>query len=368
MKARFRHLRDDGARATRVLSNAPGRRRDRAARRRPQDGGASRETPPLSTYLLALAVGELEALGAGALRRDRDPRLARAGQGRAHRASRSRPRASRWRGSSVLRPALSRTRSSIWSRCPTSRPARWRTRAPSSSARRCCSLDPATRDARRAEARGRGDRHELAHMWYGDLVTMAWWDDLWLNEAFATWMAFRSSTTGSPSGGCGSDFQHDRAAALALDALASTHPIYAKCAAPAEATENFDLITYEKGASVVRMIERYLGAEVFRAGVRQLHPRHQESNAVAADLWSALARGVGRRRRADRARLDRAAGLPVVALARVARGGTQLAALSAGALPAESRTSPRRMPRSAGRSRGWAASGSAVGSRTMRSY
>jgi puromycin-sensitive aminopeptidase len=130
--------------------------------------------------------------------------------------------------------------------------------------------------------------HELAHMWYGDLVTMAWWNDLWLNEAFATWMAFHVVDTWKPEWKMWLDFQHHRAAALAMDALSTTHPIYTEVKRPSEATENFDLITYEKGASVVRMIERFLGAESFRAGVRAYIREHQEGNATAADLWSAL--------------------------------------------------------------------------------
>jgi puromycin-sensitive aminopeptidase len=89
------------------------------------------------------------------------------------------------------------------------------------------------------------------------------------------------------------DFQHHRAAALGLDALAETHPIYVKVRTPSEATQNFDLITYEKGASVVRMIERFLGAETFREGVRRYIRAHQEGNAIAADLWNALAEASG---------------------------------------------------------------------------
>ncbi len=130
--------------------------------------------------------------------------------------------------------------------------------------------------------------HELAHMWYGDLVTMAWWDDLWLNEAFATWMAYRVVDDWKPEWRMWQSFEHDRAGALGLDALAHTHPIYAEVRSVAEATENFDLITYEKGAAVVRMIEHYLGADTFRDGVRIYMRRHQEGNAVAADLWRAL--------------------------------------------------------------------------------
>jgi len=132
--------------------------------------------------------------------------------------------------------------------------------------------------------------HELAHMWYGDLVTMAWWDDLWLNEAFATWMAFAIVDDWKPEWKMWLDFQHYRGAALNLDALDNTHPIYVEVKTPAEATENFDLITYEKGASVVRMIENWLGPAAFRRGVRRYVRAHAEGNTVAADLWSALSR------------------------------------------------------------------------------
>jgi puromycin-sensitive aminopeptidase len=130
--------------------------------------------------------------------------------------------------------------------------------------------------------------HELAHMWYGDLVTMAWWDDLWLNEAFATWMAFAVVDQWRPEWRMWHEFQHGRAAALDLDALRHTHPIACEVRTPSEAAENFDLITYEKGASVVRMLERYLGRSAFQRGVRRYIRRHREGNAVAADLWQAL--------------------------------------------------------------------------------
>ncbi len=135
--------------------------------------------------------------------------------------------------------------------------------------------------------------HELAHMWYGNLVTMAWWDDLWLNEAFATWMAFSIVDRWQPSWRMWLDFEHHRAAALGADALQHTHPIYTRVESASEAAENFDLITYEKGAAVVRMLERYLGAAAFRNGVRRYIRRHRGGNATAADLWRALEEASG---------------------------------------------------------------------------
>jgi len=163
--------------------------------------------------------------------------------------------------------------------------------------------------------------HELAHMWYGDLVTMAWWDDLWLNEAFATWMALRIVDQWKPEWRLWNDFELHRAAALQLDALSSTHPIYTPVRTPAEAAENFDPITYEKGACVVRMLEHYLGPEAFRAGVRDYIQRHREGNARAADLWRALARASGQGvERVARAWIEQA-GFPMVRAERVDRRG-----------------------------------------------
>jgi len=135
--------------------------------------------------------------------------------------------------------------------------------------------------------------HELAHMWFGNLVTMRWWDDLWLNEAFATWMAFKIVDEWKPEWRMWNNFEPHRAAALAMDGLANTHPIYAPVQNAAQATENFDAITYEKGASVVRMLESYLGPAEFRAGVQMYIKRHAEANAVAADLWKALEEASG---------------------------------------------------------------------------
>ncbi len=135
--------------------------------------------------------------------------------------------------------------------------------------------------------------HELAHMWFGNLVTMRWWDDLWLNESFATWMAFKVIDDWQPDWRMWNAFEPLRAQAFSLDAMAHTHPIYAEVRNASEATENFDAITYEKGCAVVRMVEAYLGEKKFCAGVRRYILRHREGNAEAADLWSALEKASG---------------------------------------------------------------------------
>ncbi len=154
-------------------------------------------------------------------------------------------------------------------------------------------IDPATSSLAEQKRVAEVICHELAHMWYGNLVTMAWWDDLWLNEAFATWMAFEILDAWRPDWRVWQTFQHRRSAAMDADALENTHAIHTPVRSAAEAAANFDLITYEKGAAVIRMLAGYLAADVFQSGVRAYIRRHRESNAVAADLWHALAEASG---------------------------------------------------------------------------
>ena len=135
--------------------------------------------------------------------------------------------------------------------------------------------------------------HELAHQWFGNLVTMVWWDDLWLNEAFATWMAYKIVDQWRPSWRIWMDFEGGKGAALALDALVSAHPIRADVKNAEEAGESFDAITYEKGGAVLRMLEGFLSEERFRDGIRLYMRRHREGNATADDLWGALGEASG---------------------------------------------------------------------------
>jgi len=130
--------------------------------------------------------------------------------------------------------------------------------------------------------------HEISHMWLGNLVTMAWWNDLWLNESFATWMAYEIIDSWQPDWYIWLDFAHRRENALEVDALASSHPIAPRIRSADEAMENFDAITYTKGASVLRMLAAYLGDEVFQEGIRLYIRQHREDAATASDLWAAL--------------------------------------------------------------------------------
>ena len=135
--------------------------------------------------------------------------------------------------------------------------------------------------------------HELAHMWFGDLVTMAWWEGIWLNEAFATFMETACTDAYRPDWQVWSTFCRSRASALSTDALGSTRSVEYPVHSPAEAEDMFDVITYEKGAALVRMLEQYLGAETFRAGVRLYLRRHAYANTVTEDLWNSLADASG---------------------------------------------------------------------------
>ena len=130
--------------------------------------------------------------------------------------------------------------------------------------------------------------HELAHMWFGDLVTMRWWNGIWLNEAFATFMEMHATDAFRPEWERWVTFGLARTAAFDTDALTSTRPIEYPVLSPADAEGMFDILTYEKGAAVVRMLEAYLEPEVFRAGIRSYLATHAHGNTETTDLWDAI--------------------------------------------------------------------------------
>ena len=130
--------------------------------------------------------------------------------------------------------------------------------------------------------------HENAHMWFGDLVTMSWWNGLWLNEAFATFMEMLAVDAWKPDWKRWDTFGVSRAAAFSVDGLWSTRPIEYPVRAPKDADAMFDVLTYEKGASVLRMLEQHIGAGEFRDGVRDYLSAHAYSNADTKDLWVSL--------------------------------------------------------------------------------
>jgi puromycin-sensitive aminopeptidase len=137
--------------------------------------------------------------------------------------------------------------------------------------------------------------HEIAHQWFGNLVTMAWWDDLWLNEGFASWMASKVANDLNPEWRTlTQSLAFDRQGAMNLDARSSTHPIIRKINTVEEISQAFDSITYRKGEAVIRMLEASLGAEVFRAGVRNYMAKHAYGNTVTNDLWAELSATSGK--------------------------------------------------------------------------
>jgi aminopeptidase N len=132
--------------------------------------------------------------------------------------------------------------------------------------------------------------HEMAHQWFGDLVTMKWWDDIWLNEGFATWMSSKPIEAWRPEWNFNLDDVSNTGGTLNTDSLANTRPIHQAAETPAQIQELFDGIAYGKAASVLRMLESYLGEETFRAGVNAYIEKHQYANATADDFWGAQAK------------------------------------------------------------------------------
>jgi puromycin-sensitive aminopeptidase len=130
--------------------------------------------------------------------------------------------------------------------------------------------------------------HEIAHMWFGDLVTMKWWNGIWLNEAFATFASMKCVDAFRPDWKIWLTFSADRTHAMGTDAVGSTRPIEFAVESPEEANEMFDNLTYLKGSSVLRMLEQYLGEETFRQGVSNYLKEHAYANTETGDLWAAL--------------------------------------------------------------------------------
>jgi tricorn protease interacting factor F2/3 len=160
--------------------------------------------------------------------------------------------------------------------------------------------------------------HELAHQWFGDLVTMKWWDDIWLNESFATYMAYKAIDHIHPEWRIWDDFCNGeprvetQAGAMERDFLKNTHPIQVNVDSPDEIEQIFDEISYGKGAHVLQMIDAYVGEEAFREGVGRYLSAHSYSNATGDDLWSAIEQASGKPVKRIMSAWVRQAGFPVV--------------------------------------------------------
>ena len=157
--------------------------------------------------------------------------------------------------------------------------------------------------------------HEISHQWFGDLVTMKWWDDLWLNESFATFMANKATDSMFPKWAVWQDFvRFDTAGALGRDSLVNTHPIEVKVNSPSEIEEIFDDISYGKGASIIRMLEAYAGEDHFMRGVRSYLEKYKFSNAAGVDLWNEIEHASKTRVKAMMTEWIRRPGYPVLAV------------------------------------------------------
>jgi aminopeptidase N len=176
--------------------------------------------------------------------------------------------------------------------------------------------------------------HEMAHQWFGDLVTMAWWDNLWLNEGFASWMGskctahfnrqwevwLRRESPRDPTRRVGIA----KEAAMEGDARSTTHPIQQRIATEAEANSAFDDITYKKGQSFLRMVESFLGEDIFRDGIHRYIAAHKYSNSTTADLWGALSEASKKPVGEIAAGWTQQPGFPIVRVKREADGRVRL--------------------------------------------
>jgi aminopeptidase N len=165
--------------------------------------------------------------------------------------------------------------------------------------------------------------HEMAHLWFGDLVTMAWWDDLWLNEGFASWMEVKAAERLHPEWQPWLNRAGAKQRAMRDDARRSSHPIEQAVADESEASAAFDNITYLKGQQVIRMLEDYLGEEAFRTGLRAYIREHAYGNASTQDLWRALGAASGKPVERIASSFTKQAGVPLVIADTRCESGTQ---------------------------------------------
>ena len=149
--------------------------------------------------------------------------------------------------------------------------------------------DPKTSSTRTKQYIAEVISHEIAHQWFGNLVTMKWWNDLWLNESFATFMATKIVDKFYPEWDYWDQFLDDAmSTAMSLDSLKSSHPIDVKVNHPSEIRSIFDSISYDKGGCILRMLEHFVGKENFQNGLKKYLKKHQYSNAQGSDLWNAI--------------------------------------------------------------------------------
>ena len=170
--------------------------------------------------------------------------------------------------------------------------------------------------------------HEVAHQWFGNLVTMAWWDNLWLNEGFASWMATKATEHFHPEWRAQLRAMADRDGVMTLDARKTTHPIQTPVLTEEQAADAFDSITYVKGQAFLHMLEDYLGEDAFRKGIRAYMAQHKYSNTTSANLWSALEKASGKPVEKLASDWTTVPGYPVISVAQACEGGKRRVTLS----------------------------------------
>ena len=181
--------------------------------------------------------------------------------------------------------------------------------------------------------------HEIAHQWFGDLVTMSWWDNLWLNESFATWMQKKATAHFHPEWKIWTNALADKETAMNQDSVPASRPIHRTIKDPEQAFDSIG-ITYLKGMTVLRMLEEYLGPDKFRDGIRRYLAAHKYSNATGADFWTAMEQGSNKPvQKISDSWLD-LAGYPIV---RVNRTGRHLTVSQSRFIFGESRETPANM-------------------------
>ena len=189
-------------------------------------------------------------------------------------------------------------------------------------------VDPKTSPEKTRQDSFAVNAHEMAHQWFGNLVTMAWWDNLWLNEGFASWMGTKATEHFHPEWQPQLDSLADREPVMNLDARKTTHPIQTPVSTEAQAANAFDGITYIKGQAFLRMLEAYLGEDAFRKGMRAYMARHKYSNTTSADLWLALEQASGKPVARLASDWTTQPGFPLVKVEQVCEGGKRKVTLS----------------------------------------
>ncbi|OWF36627.1 Puromycin-sensitive aminopeptidase [Mizuhopecten yessoensis] len=190
-------------------------------------------------------------------------------------------------------------------------------------------IDPTTSSAKTCQWVALVVGHELAHQWFGNLVTMEWWTHLWLNEGFASWIEYLCVDHCFPEFDIWTQFvNQDLGRALELDALHNSHPIEVAVGHPDEVDEIFDAISYSKGASVIRMLHDYIGDEDFRKGMNQYLTKFQYSNAFTEDLWDALGKASGKPVKDIMSTWTQQMGFPVIKVEEKQEGNSRILTLT----------------------------------------